>query len=1466
MAAVPDSLPVGDDAAASSKGEPITLETVLRKHRLDGLAERFSSGAAKCTLDDFLQMQQAELRQWTEDLNELDDLVQAWRYACTTCSKRLAQLQQQQTSPGDSDGRILTGRDQCATPPSGSGDFNFQRKSSLSFPRSMKTSGRRALRELEQSEQHDSGCVADTGDGGHDEPPSNLLATQKLGNSEPNIHSPADTLSPRLDGLRVRRKHSLKRPKSMYVSSESVERGLASPDGLSAPQLYAVPQAGRSTAKRDRRWSITSSMASGSSGYNTSSSPAWSMSSSHEKLHHLPSQPTHDDFQGFAAKLTMSSDDSPDEFRFRSRSRSLSPSRYPQPWLDMPTLNRFFRENFPKAKLQMEENLKEYLDGANEEILTHQHADATISFVTKQLHELAQQLLTNSQDGTLSNDCFKESTDNLLRLFEEISNRRSSTDTTVIVVQQLVQRLLSIMSRPARLLECLEFDPESFYQEVRVSQDEAQEKLAALKSSHTVPRYIQSRLKQLEEGADGFVSRCMSPAISRSSSPVREGSVEEASSMPKEESFEMVKLISNGAYSSVHLARHKDSQKLFAMKKVSKINMIRKKQVEQVFCERDILTFAENPFVVSMICTFETKTHLCMVLEYVEGGDCATLLKNMQGPIPLELARLYFAETVLALEYLHNYGVVHRDLKPDNLLITSEGHVKLTDFGLSKMGLMSYATTMYESGLGKQQIFTDEQLYGTPDYIAPEVILRSGYGFPVDWWAMGIILYEFLVGLVPFYVESGLVDELFEQITAEDVEPDFPDDPPLPDEAVNLIKCLLVRTPTERLGSHGPDDVKKHFFFQPVDWRTLLLQKAEFVPHLDNPEDTSYFDPRTDRYNHTLEGEEEVDGPIDLDNSFQGFTSVSPRFMAINSPNNSRRTSNSDQPDLLSDSSSPSPHRSLSKSMNIHSRSLSSSSTTSTFKQIAEGDEEHVSAPDTPELLLQPPTPSETPLRFSSPQPSPSASPIPGSHTSTPSASSSVPFSAPADRHQKPRGKSSVHKPPDLKLSMPSSDKGKRSKSLEENGEPGVSVSLPNSPKPNIVGSSMAMNSMQAAIASISSSLQSVGSPRSPAAVYTVERGPQGYGMELRAIRVYLGESDKYCVQHIVKDVVERGAAWSAGIRSNYLITAIDDVPVAGLKHTDVVHLLLAGGKKQVTFNMVHLEETSITSGGRKRTPSHAHRLSSKQELGLGKLFRQTSAKKSRQRMAALFSLRHGRKTRDSNAAAQPPAAGSSAGGTSAAGSSNTLPLTPSGKGAISNSISKLARMIVKPRRRSSVASMPVSPLARAPSPGSVASPTSNSPPLLRASSPLVPLAPAPHSSVASAVSQSHIPLRKTMSASGVATSHTLPRHAGSALLDVPASKNTSSPLLRRTLSPDHGSSPENSPTHSSSSGSSLDSVSPLTANWGGSQPTSPTSTSGPKAKKALRRASTLSPSHSRPAKHQRKISWQEKTQRFEDL
>jgi len=181
-------------------------------------------------------------------------------------------------------------------------------------------------------------------------------------------------------------------------------------------------------------------------------------------------------------------------------------------------------------------------------------------------------------------------------------------------------------------------------------------------------------------------------------------------------------------FSAVYLVRHKETKQKFAMKKICKQNLILRNQTEQVFTERDVLTFADNPFVVSMWCSFETKRHLCMVMEFVEGGDCATLLKN-NGPLPFDLARLYFAETVLALEYLHSYGIVHRDLKPDNLLITATGHIKLTDFGLSKIGLMSLTTNLYEGVMDKEgKQFKDKQVCGTPEYVAPEVILRKGYG------------------------------------------------------------------------------------------------------------------------------------------------------------------------------------------------------------------------------------------------------------------------------------------------------------------------------------------------------------------------------------------------------------------------------------------------------------------------------------------------------------------------------------------------------------------------------------------------------------------------------------------------------------------------------------------------------------------------------------------------------------------
>ncbi|TNM92189.1 hypothetical protein fugu_019201 [Takifugu bimaculatus] len=315
----------------------------------------------------------------------------------------------------------------------------------------------------------------------------------------------------------------------------------------------------------------------------------------------------------------------------------------------------------------------------------------------------------------------------------------------------------------------------------------------------------------------------------------------------------MTKLISNGAYGAVYLVRHKETKQRFAMKKINKQNLILRNQIQQAFVERDILTFAENPFVVSMYCSFETRRHLCMVMEYVE-------------------------ETVLALEYLHNYGIVHRDLKPDNLLVTSMGHIKLTDFGLSKVGLMNMTTNLYEGHIEKDaREFSDKQVCGTPEYIAPEVILRQGYGKPVDWWAMGIILYEFLVGCVPFFGDTP--EELFGQVISDEINWPEGEDAPPPD-AQELITLLLRQNPLERLGTGGAAEVKQHQFFHNLDWNSLLRQKAEFIPQLESEDDTSYFDTRSEKYHH-LETEEEDTNDEDFNVELRQFSSCSHRFSKV---------------------------------------------------------------------------------------------------------------------------------------------------------------------------------------------------------------------------------------------------------------------------------------------------------------------------------------------------------------------------------------------------------------------------------------------------------------------------------------------------------------------------------------------------------------------------------------------------------
>ncbi|XP_074098538.1 microtubule-associated serine/threonine (MAST) protein kinase dop isoform X1 [Cotesia typhae] len=700
---------------------------------------------------------------------------------------------------------------------------------------------------------------------------------------------------------------------------------LESPRMSSSPHFAFAPikriGCGAGTAD-GRRWSVASLP---SSGYGTTpgSSNVSSQCSSQERLHQLPNIPTKDELRMLSCHFSKpgtpcsshpgfpgtSISSIPGSIPFsleeegrrsplhRPRSRSLSsPSRSPVLDNEIVMMNTLYKERFPKATQQMEERLTNFINENKEideyEVVSHVAQDSLpiIRFVHHQIIEMARDCLQKSQEKLITSRYFYEMTESLEHLLMETKDKSLEAATHLT---GLIKKLLLIISRPARLLECLEFDPEEFYH--LLEQAEGQAKINnGIKAD--IPQYIISKLSlnrdpisDLQEDINKLEDSASlnSSNLDLASSSPHKDDDNKSQRVPCESDYEVVKLISNGAYGAVYLVKEKTTRQRFALKKINKNNLMLRNQVDQVFAERDIMSFTDNPFVVSMYCSFETKKHLCLVMEYVEGGDCASLLKNI-GPLPPDMARFYFAETVLAVEYLHSYGIVHRDLKPDNLLITALGHIKLTDFGLSKMGLMSLATNLYEGYIDRDtRQFSDKQVFGTPEYIAPEVILRQGYGKPVDWWSMGIILYEFLIGCVPFFGETP--EELFAHTVNDDIEWPDEEDWLVQPEAKDIITNLLQQNPRERLGTGGAHEVKEHLYFFNVNWNTLLRQKAEFVPQLTNEEDTSYFDTRMDRYSHDFgeDTDDTDDSPL-----FGSFSSYSPQ---------SRKISQSRPPVLVND-------------------------------------------------------------------------------------------------------------------------------------------------------------------------------------------------------------------------------------------------------------------------------------------------------------------------------------------------------------------------------------------------------------------------------------------------------------------------------------------------------------------------------------------------------------------------------------
>lgn len=286
--------------------------------------------------------------------------------------------------------------------------------------------------------------------------------------------------------------------------------------------------------------------------------------------------------------------------------------------------------------------------------------------------------------------------------------------------------------------------------------------------------------------------------------------------------FVLLKTVGKGSFGKVIQVRKKDSGKIYAMKVLKKDQVIKRKQYEHTMAERRILEEIDHPFIVSLRFAFQTPSKLYMVFDFFNGGELFHYL-SQGGRFTEERARLYAAEITLALEHTHNNNIIYRDLKPENLLLDADGHIRVTDFGLSKENVVD------------DQV---KSFCGTPEYLAPEVLKRQRYGKAVDWWSLGTLLYEMISGLPPFYDRNR--ERMYKKILGSELR--FPAH--MSAEAKSICRGMLTREPQQRLGYRGAQEIKAHPFFAPLNWDDVLQKKVEppFKPTVTDEEDTRNVD------------------------------------------------------------------------------------------------------------------------------------------------------------------------------------------------------------------------------------------------------------------------------------------------------------------------------------------------------------------------------------------------------------------------------------------------------------------------------------------------------------------------------------------------------------------------------------------------------------------------------------------------